>query len=111
METPWGEMPVCDAHVHFFSHRFFSSFAEQKQLPLRGLETLLGWQIPDSNPAHLADRWIEELDRWGVRRAALIASIPGDHERLCDDGGRGGTGERPHARALFLSGHALLFHA
>jgi predicted TIM-barrel fold metal-dependent hydrolase len=82
MDTQWGEMPVCDAHVHFFSHRFFSSYAEQKQLPLRGLETLLNWQFPDPNPTQLADRWIEELDRWGVSRAALIASIPGDHESV-----------------------------
>jgi predicted TIM-barrel fold metal-dependent hydrolase len=82
MQTPWGDMPVCDAHVHFFSHRFFSSLAEQKQVAVSALEPLLGWQIPDPNPAHLADQWNQELSRRGVNRAALIASIPGDHESV-----------------------------
>lgn len=82
METPWGSLPVCDSHIHFFSHRFFSSLAEQKQVSVEALEPLLGWQIPDSNPAHLADIWNQELDRRGVSRAALIASIPGDYESV-----------------------------
>lgn len=82
METPWGCLPVCDAHMHFFSHRFFSVLAEQKQVPVGALEALLAWQIPDPNPAHLADQWVQELDRWGISRAALIASVPGDHESV-----------------------------
>src|ERR687891_310329 len=37
----------------------------------------LGWDDPRSDDA-LADRWVQELDRHGVDRAALIASVPGD---------------------------------
>jgi hypothetical protein len=82
METPWGDLAVCDAHVHFFSHRFFSALAEQKQIPVGALEPLLMWRIPDPNPVHLADAWVDELDSRGVSKAALIASIPGDHESV-----------------------------
>lgn len=38
-----------------------------------------GWQIPASeDPAILADHWIRELERHGVAKAALIASVPAD---------------------------------
>lgn len=82
MQTPWGDLPVCDAHIHFFSHRFFSALAEQKQVAVSGLEPLLGWQIPDPDPVRLADQWNQELERRGVHRAALMASVPGDHESV-----------------------------
>lgn len=82
METPWGTLPVADAHVHFFSHRFFGELAEQKKIPVEQLEALLEWRVPGANPENLADTWIQELDRHGVHRAALIASVPGDHESV-----------------------------
>ena len=28
--SPWGPMRVVDAHVHFFSHKFFSTLVSQK---------------------------------------------------------------------------------
>lgn len=37
----------------------------------------LGWDPPGSSDA-LADRWIDELDRRGVSRAMIIASVAGD---------------------------------
>ena len=37
----------------------------------------LQWDVPGT-ATELGDRWIVELDRHGVARAALIASIPGD---------------------------------
>lgn len=60
-----------DAHCHFFSTPFFG--------PLGGETALveLGWEAPGS-AEQLADRWAAELDRAGVSRAALIASVPGD---------------------------------
>src|SRR5260370_2568137 len=82
METPWGQLSVADAHVHFLSHRFFSALAEQKKAPLDSLPSLLEWQLPDDDPQHLAATWVQELDRQGVARAALIASIPGDYESV-----------------------------
>lgn len=72
---------ICDAHVHFFSPGFFAALGAQKGLPLEGrlsaVAGLLGWQGPESAAA-LADRWVVELDRHGVSRAAIIASVPGD---------------------------------
>ncbi|MGI8746378.1 MAG: amidohydrolase family protein [Bryobacteraceae bacterium] len=82
MHSPWGELGVSDAHVHFFSHRFFASLSDQAKIPPESLATTLGWHLPDDNPEHLAGLWVRELDRHGVSKAALIASIPGDHNSV-----------------------------
>lgn len=60
-----------DAHCHFFSARLFTALGGDAAL------AKLGWE-PPGNPEALADRWVGELDRARVSRAALIASIPGD---------------------------------
>jgi len=78
METSWGTLSVADAHVHFFSHRFFAALAEQKKVDPSALGPMLEWQLPPEDPERLAEAWIQELDRRGVDRAALIASVPGD---------------------------------
>ena len=78
MTTPWGELRVIDAHVHFFSHRFFSLLAGQRQSTVADIAPLLGWEMPNEDPGALAARWTGELDKHGVARAALIASLPGD---------------------------------
>jgi uncharacterized protein len=82
METPWGALAVSDAHIHFFSHRFFATLAEQKKAPVDSLAPVLGWQLPAEDPKTLADTWVQELDRHGVSKAALIASVPGDQESV-----------------------------
>jgi predicted TIM-barrel fold metal-dependent hydrolase len=64
---------IVDAHVHFFSHRFFAA--------LPGSEGL-GWELPGPNSIELARRWVGELDKNGVDRVALIASVPGDEESV-----------------------------
>ena len=65
-----------DAHCHFFSSRFLELLA-----PGGGgadqIASRLQWD-PPGTPTDLGDRWVAELDRHGVARAALIASIPGD---------------------------------
>ena len=67
---------INDAHCHFFSARFLELLA-----PDAGgadqIASSLHWDLPGT-PTELGDRWILELDRHGVARAALIASIPGD---------------------------------
>lgn len=79
MKTAWGDLPVHDAHIHFFSHRFFELLAKQRNgLTVDGIGDTLGWEMPPPDPAELARRWTSELDRHGVRRAVLIASLPGD---------------------------------
>ena len=62
---------INDAHCHFFSTPFFAPLGGETAL------TRLGWDPPGTAEA-LADRWVAELDRHQVSRAALIASIPGD---------------------------------
>lgn len=71
-----------DAHCHFFSAGFFEALAKdpaapQVADPAVDLPAALGWEAP-ADPARLADRWVAELDRHGVDRAALMASVPGD---------------------------------
>jgi uncharacterized protein len=79
INSPWGELRVADAHVHFFSHKFYSGLARQKKLPdTEELAPLLNWEIPPAEPTSLAQRWIAELDRHGLERACLIASAHGD---------------------------------
>jgi len=75
-----------DAHCHFFSSRFLELLA-----PGGGgadaIAARLQWDAP-GDAARLADRWVAELDRHGVSRAALIASIPGDAESVAEAVGR-----------------------
>ena len=84
MQSPWGEIGIADAHVHFFSHGFFSALAAQVSArggvpaTVESIANTLGWQAPSREPEALASVWIAELDRRGVQRAALIASVPGD---------------------------------
>ena len=71
-----------DAHCHFFSAAFFTALARDPAAPRAAdpavdLPAALGWD-PPGDPAQLADRWVAELDRHGVGRAALMASVPGD---------------------------------
>lgn len=82
MRTPWGDLPVADAHVHFFSHRFFSLLAQQKQCDLDSVFGILGWDRPAEDPVAFAAQWIAELDRHGVQQAMLIASLPQDLESV-----------------------------
>ena len=74
-----------DCHIHFFSDQFFDSLGRQRppgsQQAAADVVTALGWQAPGT-PDELADRWAQELDRAGVGRAALIASVPGDEESV-----------------------------
>src|ERR1700674_4115758 len=84
-----------DAHCHFFSTNFFASLGRwlpgpPEIAPARAAERAIGelaWEAPAS-PTELADRWAAELDRHGVSRAALIASVPGDAESVAAAIGR-----------------------
>lgn len=81
---------INDAHCHFFSQRFIETLAAQRG-PHRGtrddssghVAAELGWEAPGP-PEALADRWVQELDRHRVGRAALIASVPGDEGSVAD---------------------------
>jgi predicted TIM-barrel fold metal-dependent hydrolase len=71
---------LCDAHCHFFSTRFLELLTHGMDLPgdrAAAVSAKLGWD-PPGTAEELADRWVAELDRHGIARASLIASIPGD---------------------------------
>jgi predicted TIM-barrel fold metal-dependent hydrolase len=73
---------LCDCHCHFFSSTFLEILTRDRaEFPESGraaaVARALGWDDP-ATPDALADRWVSELDRHGVARAVLIASIPGD---------------------------------
>jgi predicted TIM-barrel fold metal-dependent hydrolase len=78
MQTPWGECEVADAHVHFFSRRFFAALGEHCGMAAGEVAVKLNWEPPPDDPTELARIWHGELDSHGVACAALIASIPED---------------------------------
>src|SRR5215471_8344557 len=65
-----------DAHCHFFSSRFLELIAPDEG-GADALSQRLQWD-PPGTATELGDRWIRELNRYDVARAALMASIPGD---------------------------------
>ena len=67
---------INDAHVHFFSPGFFAGLGTNQQAI-----TDLGWDFPDSVDA-LGSRWVSELDKHGIEKAALMASLPGDADSV-----------------------------
>jgi predicted TIM-barrel fold metal-dependent hydrolase len=71
---------LADAHCHFFSPSFFAALSREIAASggdSRDVIARLGFDDPVDNES-LADRWVAEFDRHGVRRAMLIASVPGD---------------------------------
>jgi hypothetical protein len=73
---------INDSHCHFFSSRFLELLTRDSR-SATDLASALGWD-PPGTAAELADRWAGELERHGVSRAALIASIPGDETSVSD---------------------------
>ena len=67
---------INDCHVHFFSPSFFAGLGADPQRI-----SSLGWEFPDTAEG-LGARWVSELDKHGVQRAALIASLPGDADAV-----------------------------
>jgi len=78
MQTPWGDFSVLDAHVHFFSRRFFEALGAQAGRTAAQVAAAAGWDLPPEDPAALAQAWAAAMDTYGVERAALISSVPGD---------------------------------
>ena len=86
MQTPFGDVPVFDAHAHFFSHRFFQGLVEPikgrfaGKDPYAAMGEELKLELPEADPAKLAARWVAEMDLKGVQRMVLMASAVGDEE-------------------------------
>lgn len=92
MQTPFGDIPLIDAHAHFFSHGFFATLAAELPENPSGdqlyptLQKRLPWEFPEADPASLGKRWVAEMDRHGIDRMVLIASVPGDEESIAAAG-------------------------
>jgi len=86
MQTPWGEIEVADAHVHFFSNSFFKSLAQQKGQPddVAGLLRQMGWDAPPQDNTALGAQWAAELDRHRVSRSILMSSVPEQEASVAD---------------------------
>jgi predicted TIM-barrel fold metal-dependent hydrolase len=82
MQTPWGEVEVWDAHVHYFSRPLFQALGAASGRTPETIGQTLGWDVPATIDAGLADRWVQELDRHGVAGACCIASVPGDESSV-----------------------------
>jgi hypothetical protein len=86
MQTLFGDVPVFDAHAHFFSYKFFQGLLEPikqrfgAQDPYGGMGKELGLELPEADPVRLAARWVAEMDKHGVDRMVLMASAVGDEE-------------------------------
>jgi hypothetical protein len=75
-------MSIFDCHLHFFSRDFFAAMVRPKN-PAAEVDAVLHElserkkiEIPPNNvQAHL-QRWLAELDRYGVEHAIMFASLP-----------------------------------
>jgi hypothetical protein len=73
---------LVDAHLHFFSRPFFDALARLSPLPGTPDERLsraaaeARIEIPSADVGVHAARWLAELDRHDVARAACFASLP-----------------------------------
>jgi predicted TIM-barrel fold metal-dependent hydrolase len=76
---------ICDAHLHFFSKGVLAFYGRQvdslrgQSDPAAAAAALLGIEAPPAEPETLAARWVAEMDKYGVSRAALFGSAPGEH--------------------------------
>jgi uncharacterized protein len=83
-----GLYKIFDAHVHFYSNTFFKYLVKQKpnradiNTELRNLASKGHIEIPGEDPAQLAKRWIDIIDKWKLERLVLIGSLPGDEESI-----------------------------
>lgn len=85
MLTPWGDIEVQDAHAHLFSRSFFEALARQKGTDdVDTMVASLGWDVPPASNEELATTWVSELDRHGVSKSVLMASVPGDEAAAAD---------------------------
>lgn len=88
MKTPFGELPFFDSHAHFFSFRFFQKLLDPIRDrygaadPYATMGQQLGIELPEPAPEKLAARWVTELDRHGVERMFLMASMPSDEDSV-----------------------------
>ncbi len=74
--------PITDFHSHIFARPFFDALASQSPLPGSAEEKLaavveqVGIELPEPGIDRHLERWMEQLDAYGVSRLAAFASAP-----------------------------------
>lgn len=77
---------LIDFHCHFFSRTFFRTLAERSPLAGTPDERLarvaadLGLELPSEDDERHKDRWLAEMDRYGVGHLVAFASVPEEAE-------------------------------
>ena len=85
-------MPLVDFHLHFFARPFFEALAAQSPQPGTTAERLeravqkAKIELPPADLAAHTRRWIAELTRHEVERAAAFASLPEEIPALAEAG-------------------------
>jgi uncharacterized protein len=82
MLTPWGDFPLADAHVHFFSRKFYDELGAMAGMSAGRVAGEAGWDLAPEDPVELARTWAAELEGQGVAKAALLSSVPGDESSI-----------------------------
>jgi predicted TIM-barrel fold metal-dependent hydrolase len=105
MSTLSPDLPITDAHVHFFSPNFIAGYAAlgKNRFPpgdyTGGLLRLMGWDMWYTDPVELGRRWVEEMNKHGVARMMMITSWLWDEEA---------TARAAHAFPDRMSGYVMI---
>ncbi len=83
---------LVDFHSHFFSRPFFDALAAQSPLPGEPEEKLAdvalktGIEVPSPDLRQHLDRWLSELDAYGVGHLVSFASLPEEIPAVAEAG-------------------------
>jgi predicted TIM-barrel fold metal-dependent hydrolase len=90
MQTPWGEVPVRDAHAHLFTRRFFETMAGLAPLGrlagsdlVSSLAQETSLEIPRERGGAVK-QWELEIVKCGIASTVLMGSIPGESDEVAD---------------------------
>ncbi|TDI83521.1 MAG: amidohydrolase [Caldithrix sp.] len=81
----FSKLKIIDAHTHFFSYTWLEHFCQLAAGQFSNVEALaekLGWEMPSKDPVELGERWVQEQDKFELKRQVLFASKLNDAEAL-----------------------------
>jgi len=81
---------IIESQAHFLSYNYFRLLSQSPgqdgdiEQYMRRQARRLKIDMPPTDPVRLAERWIAEMDRYGVSRACLLAGLPGDEHSVIE---------------------------
>jgi len=81
---------VIDGHAHFYSYNYFRLLSQvpgqhgDVEQYMRQQARRLKIDLPPIDPGRLAQRWVAEMDRYGISRMCLLAGLPGDEYSITE---------------------------